>query len=281
MNIKRILVASLPVFFSSAAMAQDTLPANESVFSGDYLTVGVGAIYGSSYDGSDDYVLSPIPIVQGSVGGIGITPRPRGIALDVIPDSSSSRIGFTLGPVATISRNRASQIKDPVVRAAGKLDTAIELGATAGVSLNQVLNPFDSLSLSADIKWDVNGAHSGRIISPTLSYSTPLSRAALVSLSVSAQHVDDDYADYYYSVSPGQGLASGLPLYQAKGGWDKWSVGMLAGYDLSGNALDGGFALIALGSYSRMLNDAKRTPYTSIRGDANQWTAALGVSYTF
>ena len=275
-------MAALPAFFPVAALAQDnTIAMEDSVFARDHLTVGVGAVYSASYDGSDDYVLSPIPIVQGNLKGIAITPRPGGVALDLIPDDMRKRVAFSLGPVATLSRNRASQIKDPVVRSAGKLKTAIDVGASGGVTLNRVLHGFDSLTLSADAKWDVNSAHSGQTISPTLTYFTPLSRAAVVSLSVSARHVDDDYADYYYSVSPAQNLASGLPLYQADGGWESWSVGMLAGYDLNGNALDGGLALIALGSYSRMINDASRTPYTSLRGDADQWTVAFGVGYTF
>ena len=141
----------------------------------------------------------------------------------------------------------------------------------------KLLHQYDSLTVSADVKWDVNGAHSGRTISPTLTYFTPLSRGALVSLSVGARHVDDDYADYYYSVSPAQNVASGLPQYQANGGWDSWNVGLLGGYDLNGNALDGGLAVFALANYSKMLNDAKDTPYTSIRGDADQWLVGVGV----
>ena len=56
---------------------------------------------------------------------------------------------------------------------------------------------------------------------------------------------------------------------------------MLAGYDLSGNALDGGFSIFALGSFSKLLNDAKHNPYTAIRGSDSQWTLAGGVGYTF
>jgi outer membrane scaffolding protein for murein synthesis (MipA/OmpV family) len=95
------------------------------------------------------------------------------------------------------------------------------------------------------------------------------------------RHVDGDYARYYYSVSAAQSTASGLPRYDANGGWGSWSTGVLAAYDLSGNALDGGFAVIAIGAYSRMINEAKATPYTSLRGDADQWTGALGLAYTF
>lgn len=281
MKLPAILAALCAFPLSVAASAREAPPPEPNVFADDRITVGLGVIYGPSYDGSDDFVASPVPVVQGSLGGVAIAPRPGGVALDLIPDASDARIGFSLGPVASLSSNRASQIEDPVVRAAGKLDKAVEIGVNAGVTVNRMLHPFDSLALSADVKWDVAGAHSGRTISPTITYTTPLSRAALVSLSASVRHVDDDYARYYYSVSPAQSAASGLPGFAADGGWESWSTGLFAAYDLNGNALDGGFAVIAIGAYSRMTGDAASTPYTSLRGDADQWTGALGLAYTF
>ncbi len=280
MKTATLVIAAAFATIPAAAHAQDVV-GEPSVLDGDHLTVGVGAIYGPSYDGSDDYVISPVPVVQGSLRGIDITPRPGGLALDVIPDGKDARIGFSLGPVATLSSNRASQIEDPVVRSAGKLDRAVEVGANGGVTMYKLLHGYDSLTVSADVKWDVAGAHSGRTISPTITYFTPLSRGALVTVSASARHVDDDFGRYYYTVSPAQSAASGLPRYDGGGGWDSWSLGMLAGYDLNNNALDGGLAVFALGGYSRMMGYGKNTPYTSLRGDADQWTVGAGIGYTF
>jgi len=273
------LLAAVAVLVATPTLAQDA--DGENVLAGDHLTVGVGGVYGPSYDGSDDYVLSPVPVVQGKYKGVTLTPRPGGVALDFIPDGDDARIGFSLGPVATVSFNRNRQIKDPVVRAAGKLDAAIEVGASGGVTAYKLLSDYDSLTLSADVKWDVNGAYKGMTWSPSISYLTPLSKAILVTTSVSARHVDDKFARYYYSVTPGQSAASGLPVYGAKGGWDSVNAGLLVGWDLSGDLRDGGLALFAIGNYSRMLNDGKDTPYTSIRGDADQWTVGGGVAYTF
>ena len=98
-----------------------------------------------------------------------------------------------------------------------------------------------------------------------------------ISLSAGGSYVDDDYARYYYSVPAG----GALPQFQAEGGWDRVGVNLLAGIDLNGNLADGGLALVVLGGYSRMLGDAKQTPFTSIRGDADQWMGALGIVYTF
>lgn len=280
MRLTSILAATALAVAPAVALSQE-VASEPSVFDGDHLTVGVGGVYGPSYKGSDDSVLYPVPIVRGSLGGIGINPRPGGLALDLIPDAKDARIGFSAGPAVGYTGNRHRQIKDPVVRAAGKLKEAIDVGGNAGITAYRLLNPYDSLTVSADVLWNVNKAHRGMTVTPSVSYATPLSRGMLATISLNAQHVDDDYASYYFDVSSAQGAASGLPLYGAKGGWASVGGGALIGYDLDGNLLNGGFALFALGGYQKLLNDAKRNPYTSIRGSANQWTVGAGVAYTF
>ncbi len=256
--------------------------ADRGVFAGDWLTVGVGAGYGPSYEGSDDYVLFPAPIAQGSIGGFDFGARGPGFYVDVIPDSNSeSNVKFLVGPLVRVRFDRNSNIKDPVVRALGKEDVAVEIGATAGVSFSKVLNPFDTLTISSDIQWDVAGAHEGRLITPNITYSTPLSEAVFTSLSVSATHVDGNYADTYFSIDALGSAASGLPVFDADGGWKSYGASLLGGLDLSGDVRDGGWGIFGLVSYSKLTGDAKRSPVTSIRGDADQWFLAAGVSYTF
>ncbi|MFC0205942.1 MipA/OmpV family protein [Novosphingobium soli] len=279
MRLLKSFLALGAVACAVPAAAQEA-PA-ESVFDGDHITVGVGGVYNPSYRGSDDYVFSPIPLVRGKVAGVDINPRISGVALDFVPDNRDSRIGLSLGPVASVTFNRNRQIKDDVVKAAGKLDTAIELGVSGGITGYKLLNDYDSLSFSVDVKWDVNGAYKGMVWVPNISYATPLSPAALVMLNVGARHVDDDYAGYYYSVTPGQSAASGLPVYGAKGGWDSANATLMVAYDLSGDLRDGGFAAFGGLNYTRMLNDGEDSPFTAIRGDADQWSVGAGIAYTF
>ena len=54
----------------------------DTVYDDTWISLGVGVGYGPSYDGSDDYVAFPAPIVQGRVAGIGIQPRPAGLGVD-------------------------------------------------------------------------------------------------------------------------------------------------------------------------------------------------------
>lgn len=277
--LRAAAAAALAVPF--AAQAQ-SIPADEpTVFDGDWLTVGIGAGYAPSYEGSDDYVVYPQPVVQGRLKGIDITARPGGAVLDFIPDPQGAKVGFALGPIARLRANRDSNIQDRVVRRLGKLDKAVEVGVGAGVTIYDLATGYDTLTFSSDVKWDVAGAHKGMTMSPRISYFTPVSRGIAVGLSLDAEHVDDDYANYYFTVTPAGSAASGLPAFDADGGWKSAGVNLLVGVDFDGELANGGLAAFFTGGYSRLLGDARRTPLTSIRGDADQWIGSAGIAYTF
>jgi len=250
-----------------------------TAFDGDWLSVGAGVLYGPSYDGSDDYVISPAPIVQGNIKGIGISPRPAGFALDFIPNPDEG-VGLALGTSVRLRSNRSAKVADKVVELV-KLDTALEVGPTAGVTIPKVLHDYDSLSIGVDVRWDVLGSHDGMVVAPSVSYFTPLSQGTAVALTFDAEYGNDKFMDYYYSVDAGAAQASGLPQYQAGSGFTRAGVTLVGGIDLNGDLTDGGFALVLLGGYSRMLGDAKESPFTSIRGSADQWMGAVGLGYTF
>ena len=286
----RRAVASLALLLASPLAAQDPRdepqtadPYEGSVFDGDWATLGMGAVFNPSYDGSDDTVLTPLPLVQGSLFGVSINPRPGGVALDLIPDGDSG-VNVILGVAGKLNRNRAYQIKDEVVLAYGKLKTAIEVGPTVGLNFHGVLHRYDSVTVSADVLWDVAGAHDGMTIAPTVTYFTPVSRGAAISFSLSARNVDDKYAAYYYSVPVAPATvpaAQRLPVFNARGGFDKLGAILLAGVDFDGDLTNGGLAGFAIGGYSRMVGDASATPFTSIRGSDDQWLIGAGLGYTF
>ena len=265
-----------------SAEVADALPAEEdSVFDDTWLGIGVAVKVDPTYDGSDNYRFGVIPAAAGSIAGISFSPRSAGVAIGLVEVDLGRDLEFNAGPVGRVRRNRASGIKDPVVAAAGELGTAIELGGTFGLTFKRLLNGYDRLSFGTDLRWDVNGAHGGFVATPGVSYRTPLSRGTVISAGIGATYGSGEFNDYYYSVDPVQSTASGLPVFSAGSGFYRAGAGLAFGVDLDGNFENGGFVIGTILGYSRMLGDAKRSPYTSIRGSAEQFHAATGVGYIF
>lgn len=280
-----VLASALLVASPAFAQAPDTPPApppTENDF-GSSITIGVAGAYLTDYEGSDDYQIVPAPAAIGSVAGLPFQLIGNRLSVDLIPNNPGPGIDFQLGPVAVLNLNRTSLdgIEDARVRALGELDTGIELGGYVGVGkVGVITSDYDRLSVSVSYRHDVNKASSGGVWTPSISYLTPLSTKAAVGLFASAEHADDDFADYYFSVRPGQVAASTLPAFTAEGGWKSYTLGALATVSLTGDLLHG-FKLVAGGTYKRMLNDFGDSPITSIAGSRDQWLGAVGLAYTF
>jgi len=255
------------------------------VFDETWVSVGLGAGLVPSYAGSDDYVLFPLPLIVGRVGGVGIRPNGPGIRRDLLSPAPAlgpnQKTTFNFGPAVRFRNDRAQQIEDEVVELAEDLDVALEVGLAGGVTFPGVFNPLDSVTLNTQVRWDVLGAHDGMLIEPTIGYARPVGRSILIQANVGLQFVDDSFADYYFTVTPEQSAATGLPLFNADGGLNSVSSTAIVNFDLDGNALNGGLSLYTVVGYTRLVGDAADTPFTDIRGDANQIITGLGLAYTF
>jgi outer membrane scaffolding protein for murein synthesis (MipA/OmpV family) len=285
-----LLSATLPIpaFASQGVETMDvtadvrTIEADtaDTVYDDTWLSIGIGGAVLPSYEGSDDTVISPIPLVQGKIGPVRVNPRPAGIALDFLPKPETGP-RFAAGVSLRYRGNRTGDVKDEVVERAAKLDSALEIGPTVGVSFPGVLHSLDSVTVNLDTRWDVLGAHDGFVVEPNVNYFTPLSRGIAASLTVGAKFADDDFADYYFSVDNADAASTGLPTFAAQGGLINLNSALLVGFDLGGDLTDGGAAIFVAGGYTRLMRDAADTPFTSIRGNADQFVGAVGFGYTF
>ena len=270
-----LLCAASPLLAQSGAGSQLPDPADRS----NTLTLAVGAAAVPYYEGSDDYKLIPAVAVRGRVAGMDFWSSGPKLYLDLIGRPSSG-IDFDVGPIVGARFNRSGKIKDDAVDALPELDVAIEVGAFGGISFIGLTNPYDALNFRVDYLTDVGGAHKSSLITPSVSFSTPLSRTFYISASASAEWAGDGYADYYYSVSPAESLDSGLAVYEAEGGFKEWKLGLTALSSFSGD-LTHGWAVFASGSYGHLVGDFADSPLVDDRGSASQWLAAVGVAYTF
>jgi len=266
------------------APASRGFPLPKIVFDDTWATVGIGAGLVPSYSGSDDYVFFPLPLVAGRIGGVGVSPNGPGFALDLFspaPAFGASKPRFFGGPAFRFRNDRANQIEDEVVELAEDLDIALELGAQAGVAFPGVFNPLDTLTLTTQVRWDVAGAHDGMLIEPSVGYTRPFGPGIRFQTNIGLQIADDSFADYYYTVTPEQSVATGLPLFTADGGLNSLSSTTIVSFDLDGNGLNGGLSVFTVLGYTRLVGDAADTPFTSVRGDADNFIGGVGIAYTF
>jgi MipA family protein len=274
------LSAALPAFAQNTDPSS-TPPADDRGRS--FAIVGAGAGVLPDYEGSNDYRVVPVPAAIGSVGGFNFQLIGNRASIDLIPDAPGARWDIQAGPVGVVNFNRTStkSIDDTRVKALGELDTAIEVGAYFGIGkVGVITSPYDRLSVSVSYRHDVSDVHDAGIFTPSVSYMTPLSRKALVTIFGSAERVEHNYARTYFGVTPTQAAASGLRAYDPDGGWKSWTAGIGGAMSLTGD-LTHGLQLVAGGTYRRMLNDFADSPIVADAGSKNQWMGVVGLAFSF
>jgi MipA family protein len=267
------LAAAAPAW---AQASQAPLPDPEDAQGNWTIALGVG--FAPDYSGSDNYRLIPAGGIRGRIGPVSISTRGTYLYADLITDGE--RFGFNAGPILGVRLNRTGKIKDDIVDLLPERKTAVEAGGFVGVSFKRLTNPYDSLSIGIDLVKDLGSAHESTVVSPGVSFSTPLSRFTYVSASLGADFVSDRFADYYFSITPADSLASGLPVFDADGGMKDFKLGLLLNQSITGD-LTGGLSLFGMVNYSRLRGDFRDSPIVSDRGSASQWLVATGLAYTF
>lgn len=281
MRHRHILAAGLAILTLGSATCTAAQEDNHSS-----LTIGVGAAVIPSYEGSDDYRVIPVPQLRGKIHDFAFWTRGPSLYVDAIPNRNADGLDFELGPMVNVRLDRSSRkaIKDDTVRALGTRDVGVEVGGFIGLGKTGVFtSAYDNLSARVAIAKEVAGGHESYVITPAIEYATPLSTRSFVGLGLSAEYVGKKYGRYYYDIDAAGAAASGLPAYNRAGdgsGFKKVSANLTGGVSLSGD-LRRGWALFALGGYSRLLGDYADSPVVSIAGSKNQWMGAVGVGYTF
>lgn len=250
---------------------------------GDRVSIGVGASLTPDYIGADSSVIRPTAAIQGQISGIAFNTSGTALYADLIPDRGKTGWKWELGPLIALRLDRNGHIRDSQVAALGKRKKALELGGTIGLRRTGVVtSDYDSLSFSLSYQHDVANAHRSYIISPEIDYDTPLSEHAFVSVSLSADYVGKGFGRYYYTIDDAGSAASGLPFYAGadRAGWKDWNLSATAVHSLTGT-LTHGLGLFVTAGYQRLLGAYRRAPIVADVGNPNQFSAAIGVEFTF
>ncbi len=246
---------------------------------GDRVTVGLGLGVSPSYLGADNYRLIPGGALQGSVKGHDFRLNGLQLFVDAIPNRGGGQWALDLGPVAGVRLDRNGSVSDARVAALGKRNAAVELGIRGAIGRRAVLSRTDQLSVAVTGVADVAKAHGSVVVTPAIQYSFLPDRRSYMQLSLSAELVGDDFARYYFEVTPAAASASGLAVHRPKGGLASLGSSLFATRSLSGGRT--GWGVFGIVSYRRLQGDIAASSIVRQTGSANQLFGSAGLAYTF
>ena len=241
------------------------LPVLPSVSGNWTATVGIGGEYRPDFQGSKDWMLIPIPMF--SIRRAGSTQEFRGPR-----DSSSIAIidfgDLRAGPAGKFVAARKSADHSEL-NGLGDVKAAFELGGFVEYY------PVDWLRLRSELRQGLGG-HKGTVADASADFIVPLIDRLTISAGPRFTWRSTKAVAPYFGIDAAQSLASGLSVFDAKGGAYSVGVGGQVSYRINPQ-----WEVHAYVEYEKLLGDAANSPLVTLRGSSNQTTIGLGASYSF
>lgn len=227
------------------------------------LSFGVGPEFAPDYFGSDDYEWEADP--QAYV-------KFRNFVFLDDDGADFALFGFSnfrVGPTLRVLGDRDEK-ENPALTGLGDVGTTFEFGGFAATTLS------NRYSFKFKVRHGLKTGHRGTIVD---AYGTALLfRYGRVSTSLSAQTswIGNRYADTYFSITPEQSAASGLPVYDAKAGFRDIG-GSFNGYI----NIRKHWSLNPYVEYRYIFNNFAGTPIIDLLGSRNQFKTGFHIMREF
>jgi outer membrane protein len=230
-------------------------------------TVMVGAEGASTpdFEGAKRSMLSPVPIF--SIRRAGSTDQFRGPR-----DSPSIALidfgDLRAGPVGKFEAAR-KQYNYSELNGLGDVKAAIELGGFVEYF------PVDWFRTRVELRQGVVG-HNGTVADFSADFIVPVIQRFTVSAGPRFTWESTQATSPYFSIDTVQAMASGLPIFNAKGGAHSYGAGAQVSYRINPQ-----WEVHSYVEYQRLLGDAAASLLVTLRGSPNQTTIGMGASYAF
>lgn len=226
------------------------------------VTVGADLRAVPRYPGSDDFVVVPVPYFDLAKPG---SPERFHGPLDGVGFALFDNGVFAMGPVGSLVWSQRQKING-----LGGVGMTLNLGGY----VDYWAVPW--LRTRVEVMQGV-GAGDGITGNLFVDAVVPLSSAMTLSGGPRARYVTAATESPYFTVTPAQSIASGLPAYNAGSGWQSVGAGTQLKYRFNPAWATYGFA-----EYQRLVGPSVNSPIvTGAGGTANQWTFGIGVIYSF
>jgi outer membrane protein len=228
-------------------------------------TIGAEGTYKPDFEGARASMLSPVPILYiRRAGSPDNFHSPRDNASIALIDFGDLRAG----PVAKFvpARNQGS---NTALYGLGDVNAAFELGGFIEYF------PVDWFRLRNETRAGFGG-HGGVVSDFSADFIVPVTRALTFSAGPRFTWQSTAATAPYFSINQAQAMASGLSVFDARGGAHSAGVGAQVKYRINPQ-----WEVHSYVEYERLLGDAAKSPLVMVRGSANQTTVGIGASYSF
>ncbi|MBC9032447.1 MipA/OmpV family protein [Sphingomonas sp. JC676] len=260
-----LAAAALPcVFFATSAAAQTGDSETREAKEPRRIRVALGPQFVPAYPGADNLSLSPLVDVAVARGNepFDFEAADESFGFPVLKTG-----GFSFGPAFNFQTGRKRNESHIGIDEVG---TTIELGGFAQYWI------APKLRVHAEVRQGVNG-HKALVSNIGLDYVARDADRWLFALGPRVSLSNAKYQDAWFSVSPREAAATGLPAFEPDGG-GVHAVGANATglYQLTPR-----WGLYGFAKYDRLVGDAARSPIAQGIGSRNQVSGGLGLSFTF
>jgi MipA family protein len=236
--------------------------------SGDWtVMLGVGGQMQPDFEGAKHYKLSPFPIINIHRAG-----SPQDQFRSPLDSSGITLFdfdGFHAGLVGTLIGSRKAS-KYTELNGLDDVKNTLELGGFVEYF------PVDWLRARAEVRQGVVGGEKGLTADLSSDVIVPLSQQWMISGGPRFTLETTAATAPYFSITPVQAIASGLPTFNASGGAHSVGGGTQVRYQFNPQ-----WEAHSYVEYSRLLGDAAASPLVKLRGSPDQATVGIGVSYSF
>lgn len=266
------LSATVAVFDRASAQTAFTLPAPPFELpllppvSGNWtVMIGAEGRYRPDFVGANHSLFSPVPIFSiRRAGSVDQFRSPRDNASIALIDFGDLRAG----PAGKfVSSRKASSHSE--LYGLGDVKSAFELGGFIEYF------PVDWFRVRNETRQGFGG-HQGVVSDFSADFIVPVTRAITVSAGPRFTWESTKAVSPYFSVDAVQAMATGLSVFDAKGGAHSVGVGAQVKYRINPQ-----WEVHSYVEYDRLLGDAAKSPLVTARGSVNQTTVGIGASYSF
>ena len=168
-----------------------------------------------------------------------------------------------------LRRQAALESRASALNGLGDVKTAFELGGFVEYF------PVDWFRTRVELRQGVVG-HNGTVADFSADFIVPVIPRFTVSAGPRFTWESTQATSPYFSIDTVQAMASGLPIFNAKGGAHSYGAGAQVSYRINPQ-----WEVHSYVEYQRLLGDAAASPLVTLRGSPNQTTIGMGASYAF